>query len=361
MKLADFVKSEKRYDSSAISADAELNQELQSLLIDLGLLTTAETEFGDRSKAALTRFQLENGCDEPDFLGPITAAALLEASAIGTRAAAASVITLTATQNTILKKRPLDSQSLPDNEKYSFPLGTTLDLTFFAPERKHYKVVLTQDLEGSSTWYAFCDHVKIEGAEQLPKPDQPADQKPPVTGQPRPNQVKLNIPYKSQRDNFNNPDGSCNVTSIAMCLEFLSVRRHQSTGQFEDELYEYALDHSLSRHDPYDLAKIVQDYGAQDHFDKHATMDRVKDWLAAGKPIVTHGYFTTFGHIVVLTGYDDQGFIVHDPYGEWFASGYDRNQPGLSNQKGKFLHYSYRLIETTCASDDEFWVHFISK
>jgi uncharacterized protein YvpB len=171
----------------------------------------------------------------------------------------------------------------------------------------------------------------------------------------------LNVPYKSQRDNLNNPDGSCNVTSLAMCLEFLSIPRHKSNGQYEDELYEYALDHNLSRHNPYDLAKIVRAYKAKDAFDTQATIDAVKKWLAAGNPAVTHGYFTSFGHIVALVGYDDKGFLVHDPYGEWYASGYDRNAQGSSDTKGKFLNYSYRMIKSTCCTDNQFWVHFISK
>jgi len=146
-----------------------------------------------------------------------------------------------------------------------------------------------------------------------------------------------------------------------MCLEFLSVPRHRSDGQFEDELYQYALDHNLDRHAPSDLAKIVRDYKAKDSFDTHATIDGVKKWLAAGNPAVTHGYFTSSGHIIVLVGYDESGFLVHDPNGEWFASGYDRNAFGASDTKGKFRHYSYGLIETTCCTDNEFWVHFISK
>ncbi|WP_293282361.1 C39 family peptidase [Microcoleus sp. PH2017_36_ELK_O_B] len=32
------------------------------------------------------------------------------------------------------------------------------------------------------------------------------------------NFVKLDVPYLSQLDNKRNPTGSCNVTSVAMCL-----------------------------------------------------------------------------------------------------------------------------------------------
>lgn len=360
MKTQDFVNADLRYDISAIAADPELSQELQELLIEQGLLTPpVEVPFGERATAALTRFQQQSGCDEPEFLGPQTAEKLIEAKTRETRAPVAS-ITLEALQATVLKLRPLDSNVLENHEKIALQAGSKLALIFSETERKHIKITLSQPMQNSAVWYVFSDHVKISGAEPK-RPDLPKDEKPAITTPSKPGEVKLGVPYKSQRDNSDNPDGSCNVTSLAMCLEFLKIPRKRNNGQFEDELYEYALDHGLSRHSPQDLAKIVKDYGAKDAFNSRATVAAVKDWLAADNPIVTHGYFTSSGHIVVLVGYNDTGFWVHDPYGEWYANGYDRNDPSGNNEKGKYKHYSYNLIHDTCAADGEFWVHFISK
>lgn len=364
MKIQDFVDQSIRYDTTMIATDPELSQALQNLLIELSLLSPpAEAPFGARAAAALARFQYQTGCDEPEFLGPQTAAKLIEASETGTRAPA-SPITLEALQTTVLKLRPLDSSVLEANEKRTIQTGEKLNLTFFETERKHIKLVLSQPLQDSATWHVYADHVRVFGGEKpMMPPEEPEDEKPVIAPtQDKPGQVKLSsVPYKSQRDNNLNPDGACNVTSIAMCLEYCQVARRKSSGQFEDELYQYALDQGLSRHSPQDLAQIVQDYGAKDALAIHATFDEVKAWLAAGNSAVTHGYFTDFGHIVVLVGYDDTGFIVHDPYGEWFADGYDRNDPNGNNEKGKFQHYSYKLIHNTCAYDGEFWVHFISQ
>jgi Peptidase_C39 like family len=361
MKIQDFVGQDLRYDTSAIAADAELSQEIQMLLMDMGLLSEPiEDPFGDRAIAALTRFQQQNDCVEPEFLGPQTAEKLQEASQMGTRAPA-PVITLEALETTALKLRPLASDALGDNEKWTFHAGEKLELTFFASERKHVKVVLSQPIQDSAVWYAFGDHVKIFGGEEPVLPEPTIDEKPPISEPPKPGLVKLSIPYKSQLDNNQEPTGTCNITCLAMCLEFLKVSRRSSSGQFEDELYEYALDHGLDRHAPQDLAKIVQDYGANDAFDYHATVKNVKSWLSAGNPAVTHGWFTRSGHIVALVGYDDTGFIVHDPNGEWSSSGYIRNDSSNNHERGKFQHYSYNLIERTCAADGEFWVHFISK
>jgi hypothetical protein len=357
MKIQDFVGTELRYDTSAIAADPELSAELQTRLIEIGLLSEPiETPFGDRATAALTRFQRQNDCYEPEFLGPQTAEKIIDAPQ--TRGA---TIILEALETTAMKLRPLDSGFLGDNEKTTLHAGSKLELTLFETERKHVKVVLSQPMQNSDVWYVFSEHVKISGGDESNLPPKPIDEKPVIPSPSNVGQPKLAVPYKSQRDNAKNPDGACNVTSMAMCLEFFGIARQRSSGQFEDELYQYALDHNLSRHSPGDLATIVRDYGAKNAFNSHATVEMVKDWLAAGNPAVTHGYFTSFGHIIVFVGYDDKGFIVHDPYGEWYADGYDRNDPAGNNEKGKFQHYSYNLIENTCAADGEFWVHFISK
>jgi hypothetical protein len=254
------------------------------------------------------------------------------------------------TNTTVLKRKPIQALELPETEKQTLDAGKELEVQSYSPERDHLRVAFSKDtFKGYNTWYAYLPHIQIleDGTVVLPKP--------------KPETLKLNVPYKSQLDNEENPTGSCNVTSIAMCLEYLGAKRRQSFDQFEDELYRYAIERELSRHDPNDLAKIVRDYGCRDDFRTNATIGQVQDWLAEGKPAVTHGYFTSFGHIVVLVGFDETGFLVHDPYGEWTARGYDRNVPGGQNQKGKYIHYSYPMIRALCIPDGSFWVHFISK
>lgn len=167
--------------------------------------------------------------------------------------------------------------------------------------------------------------------------------------------VKLDVPYLSQLDNNLNPTGACNVTSVAMCLLWGGVTPQSKEVQLEDELYRYMESRRLSRHNPQDLATVVRDYGLNDNYTAIGTIDAVKRHLDAGNPCITHGYFTSFGHIIVLVGYDDDGFWVHDPYGEWFYDGYD------TSISGAYLHYSYSLIQRVCIPDGLFWVHFISK
>lgn len=356
MHLQDFVETNLKYDTSKIVADQELSLEIQEILLNQGLIISSSSEIFDPVFiAAFKRFQKLKRCYEPGFLGTITATELLEIDKVAARGGESfPSINLQIIKDTILKNRPLQADVLSDKEKHNLKAGTQLKLTEFEIERNHLKITLTEaTFENAVTWYIFGEHAEVfEGNTKV---------------YPKRHEIKLAVPYKSQRDNANNPDGSCNVTSIAMCLEYLKIERRQSEGQFEDELYNYALDRGLSRHVGDDLAQIVRDYGAKDTFTTTATIEQVKDWLTNGNPAVVHGYFTgntgaaNEGHIIALVGYDSTGFIVHDPCGEWFAGGYDRNDPGGNDEKGKFLHYSYGMIKDNCIPDGQFYVHFISR
>jgi uncharacterized protein YvpB len=255
-------------------------------------------------------------------------------------------LTIKTLRETFFKLRPIQSSELPEAEKQQMEGGKQFELHSYVIVRDHIRFALLKDsFKGFNTWYAYAAHVQIRA-------DGP--QSPIIFPKPIPASFRLSVPYKSQLDNWYNPTGACNVTSLAMCLEYLKTPRRSRSGQFEDELYQYALNKGYSRWDPIDLAKIVRDYGRRDDYKTRATIEEVKEWIAGGNPAVIHGYFTSFGHILVAVGYDSTGFIVHDPYGEWFPSGY------RMDLNGAYLHYSYGLIRRVCIPDGDFWVHFIS-
>lgn len=166
--------------------------------------------------------------------------------------------------------------------------------------------------------------------------------------------VRHSVPYLSQLDNRNNPLGSCNVTAIAMALSYFGKKSKSPKIQLEDELYKYMIDNGLDRHAPLDLAEVVRAYGCQDDFTYEGNIDMAREALAAGHICVIHGYFTKYGHIVTLVGYDEAGFWTHDPNGEYFSGGYD------TRANGAFLHYSYNLIRRVAMPDNALWLHRIS-
>jgi GH24 family phage-related lysozyme (muramidase) len=274
---------------------------------------------------------------------------------------------ITPTQNTLLKLRPTDSKQLGGNEFRQRNAGDRLGVVAVRKaDNNHWQVRLAGDLTigGTKTrelfiWPGHWDGAAAALAASLDAARTKAismSAKAPLTVA---NGVVLNIAYKSQIDNANNPTGSCNVTSSAMCLEYWGVKA-KGAGQLEDELYEWLQREGLSRHDPNHLKLAIEAYGCRDDFSTRATIAEIKQAIDNAIPVIVHGYFTTFGHIIVLIGYNDKGFICHDPYGEWTSGGYDRNDE-VNPKKGEAIVYSYGLIERTCCPDGGCWAHFVTR
>jgi uncharacterized protein YvpB len=259
-------------------------------------------------------------------------------------------LVLQAHSATSLKRQPIPSTQLPADQKRSLSAGAKFPIAEFNQETDHVRISIPGD---ASDWFASIFHIYIkEGNQQLfPQALKKAKA------------TKLDVPYRSQMNNAFNPTGACNVTAIAMALLYFGVspRNPAKFPQFEDELYDYTQRNDLSRHNAADLVKLVEAYGCHDDFSSTASIKDVKDWIDNKKPAVIQGYFTAFGHIVTVVGYDNNGFIVHDPYGEWHSWGYDRNEASGNDTKGKSQNYSYALIESACMPDGNLWAHFISR
>jgi GH24 family phage-related lysozyme (muramidase) len=271
---------------------------------------------------------------------------------------------ITPTQNTRLKLRPIDSAQLGTNEWRDRAAGDRLGVVSARKaDGQHWEVLLSGPLtiggQQHKSCFIFAPH--WEGVGAVYQAAKAKDREVSIARMDAPkSEVRLPVPYLSQTDNSENPSGSCNVTSFAMCMRYFGVKQRTNAAQFEDELYRYMQSQGLSRHSPRDLRKMAIAYGLSVDFDSKATIDRVKRHLSGGRPCVCHGYFTSFGHIVVFVGYDDRGFIVHDPYGEWHSWGYERNSSSKPTL-GEYQHYSYGLIERTCLTGGEFWVHFVDR
>ncbi len=342
MELKDFLGTDLKYDVKTLAEDENLTREIQTILINLNMLNPPlDGIFGPLTTAALHRFQVEQKSGEAGYLGEKTIKKLFEAKEGNIPA---DPIILKTIQNTIFKSRPLHSSLLNDLEKHHISANQEFQLLAYAPVRKHFRIALRDSkYNNSGVWYIQQEHIEIYQNNQKVYPASTQ------------NSIRIKVPYKSKLDNWYNPTGSCNVTAISMCLEYLEVQRNSNYGEIEDEVYEYALKKGYSRHNPYHLAKIIRNYGCQDSFKTNASFAEVKDWLLTENPVVIHSYFTAFGHLIVGVGFDEEGLFVHDPYGEWFSTGY------RTDLSGAYLHYSEQLIRNICMPDDAFWVHFISK
>jgi stress-induced morphogen len=257
--------------------------------------------------------------------------------------------TLKVLNNTVLKQQPIPSSQITDpNQKQSLPAGTEIPIHSYRYDAgtDHYKIAfLSTSFKGKNTWF-----VRKDKDIQILKDGSPI---PPL--QP----VKLNVHWHSQLDNSYEPDATCNVTSVAMCLEYFGIKSQDPNQQLEDELFLYCQDKDYDKHSPEDLARLVRDYGGQDDFQYKAKWQDVKNWLSKGYPAIVHGYFTGSGHIIAIIGFNAQGWIVNDPYGEWFESGYDTQASGAA------LTYSYAMMDRLCGPNStppgELWIHYIWK
>jgi len=280
--------------------------------------------------------------------------------------------------NTFLKKEPSSAASLPPEKKVELPEGVYLKALDFQSVGRHYKVVLeTQRIAweraglmrsfavSEGEWYVYgtpaspSPHVEVYPSLPIAttNPTPTAAQ----LAMPKPlaipsSSVILKVPYLSQLDNAGDPYGTCNVTSVAMCLAYYGHPIRNSQGiQLEDELNQYCYSNGLDRHVPTDLKKVLEAYGCKDDFQFDAKWANAKTHLAGGNPLIVHGYFTRTGHIIAIIGYNEKGFVVNDPYGEWYSSGYDCDRSGAK------LTYSYEMMKQTCGTDGDLWLHFVSK
>jgi len=133
------------------------------------------------------------------------------------------------------------------------------------------------------------------------------------------------VPYFYQYDNLYSPASTCGLTSAAMMLG-----ARGSTRTPDDLFLIYGKPQGQS---PEGLAELYEREGLEADFGRSATREMLRSMLDDGDPVVVHGFWTAAGHIAVLTGYDEEGWIANDPAGNW-AVGY-----GLGSGEG--VRYPY--------------------
>lgn len=260
--------------------------------------------------------------------------------------------------DTFLKKDSvLNASQLADKDKAFIKASDTeYEVTSYTELGNHTKVAFKTATFGSqnyNTWNIYKGH--FDWVERPPL------KKNTVGTNSNSNRLP-NFPYHDQTDNAYNPGGACNVTSFSMVFHYFGLRPKSTWSQFEDELYLFMQNKGLSRHSPWDLQHMAHLYDVDCDFKTNRTIADIVNAIDAGKPCILHGYFTTFGHIIVVHGYTNNGLLVHDPYGEYWSSGYDRNN-SYNRNKGKNLIYSDQLIERVCSPEGpgNIYCHILSR
>lgn len=247
-------------------------------------------------------------------------------------------------QDTVMKYDVVQSSTITSEElKFSLTAGQTIEINWYREHSNHYICELKNPINGRYNWCFFKPHVKVV------KPER---------GKIEP-AYRLEVPYYSQRDNIVRPHQTCNMTCCAMVVEYYYPGTNaKKEGQLEDEMTLTAMKlwgyDSIYYHSR--IVDILDRYGVKSVFSTTTPVEKMKQSISEGNPVIYSGKFTRSGHIIILVGYDERGFIVHDPYGEWFASGYRADKPG------DYKHYSYNLISAVSYSGEDFgWAHLTSK
>lgn len=167
-------------------------------------------------------------------------------------------------------------------------------------------------------------------------------------GDPDDNMVE-GVPYRSQRNNYYTPSGSCQNTCISMLLghygltvdpDTLTERWWTDDGQTPagaQRLFD-----TLARENGLE----VRATGSQT-----TTMSDIEAAVDNDIPVMTFGWFTPSGHILVVVGYDDDTIYAHDPYGTWNERYYGTHTAG----GGDYVGYDRDAFVRAAAPDGYVW------
>jgi len=179
-----------------------------------------------------------------------------------------------------------------------------------------------------------------------------------------PRDSRLSVPYFYQYQNQLHPSASCQNTSIAMVLKFLgaSVTPDQITGRFGKDRAQ-SVDGLNSV-----FNQLARELGVRQlRSTGSGSLAELRAALDAGSPVIIHGYFTSYGHVLVVTGYDERGYYVNDPAGRWsgyFKGGYPSawGEPAA----GHDTFYTKAAFEAAVATSDgstqlPLWMHWLER
>ena len=110
---------------------------------------------------------------------------------------------------------------------------------------------------------------------------------------------------------------------------------------------------------PYNMGSILKGhFGDRYLFDENACLSEVRGWLKAGEFLITHGWFTSSGHVICLDGaaIDSERLSykisVKDPWSEFDGRSWSYNNPGVDRYDG---YYSAHLLYAAIVASQSVW------
>lgn len=167
------------------------------------------------------------------------------------------------------------------------------------------------------------------------------------------------VPYFFQYANRLHPGSSCQNTSVAMVLSHLGW-----LGVPDDITSTWGKDYAQS---PHNLSSMFNTIASSENLssmlvtDTSGSLDEFRNLASTGNVLIVHGYFTGYGHVLVVTDYDGTHYTVNDPAGVWrgtFKGGYERS--GATDGRG--ARYNKDSFEAAIGTSDGYsslplWYH----
>lgn len=164
---------------------------------------------------------------------------------------------------------------------------------------------------------------------------------------------QLQVIYNNQTDNFEfsrlKPSAQCGYTSACMVLSYYIPLAGNDIfiGEFVQYMdRDFISGTSKSRMGAVlaNYPKVLNNYLKANKVQKESkirlhsgTEHEIKSIIDSGNPIMCSTMLTTSGHYVVIIGYDDNNYIVHDPFGEFsFTSNSYIKVGGKSGEARKY-------------------------
>ena len=171
------------------------------------------------------------------------------------------------------------------------------------------------------------------------------------------------VPYFYQYANSLYPNSTCQNTTIAMVL---AMRGWSGTPDVITEFW--GKDRAQSPEGFSEVLNGEASYWGVDVRSTHrrdATFEDLHSLLDQGIPVPVHGYFTGYGHVLLVLGYDANGYWVNDPAGEWnerFTGGYPY---GWDSTVGDGIYYPRAAFEAAIGTSNgstplPIWLHELS-
>ena len=194
-------------------------------------------------------------------------------------------------------------------------------------------------VEEGNVWVS-CE---VEGQEV---PDDIPESFPPSEPQSSNN---LGVPYFFQYSNQLYPGSSCQNTSVAMVLAYRGWR-----GVPDDITSSWGKDYAQRPHNlSYMFNTIARSAGLSGTLvtNTSGSLTEFRSRAAAGDVLIVHGYFTGYGHVLVVTGFDGTHYTSNDPAGVWrqtFKGWYGWSGP----TDGYSIRYEKEAFEAAIGTSD---------